>query len=548
MAQSLTELTVSPASCVGGAKVKLGVRLDKPAPAGGATVMVTSSVVATFASVTLIVPAGKSTVSTYVTSSPVASNIKVSLKAAIGASSKTGSVTVLAPSVSTLKLAALSVEPGKTVTGTATLNAVAPAVGLSVRLSSDSAYASVPSKVVVPSGSRSATFTVTAKSPPSNTTVGITTGTTNGSTTAELTVLSFALSHSSPWAKFHGNAASTGLSASRTARGNVRWTLPRFMPVQSNLVIGPDGVLYYAAATPPVYETIYATNPDGSTRWTYYVAHEIQSSPALADDGTLYFGVADGSLLALNSSNGTKKWSLKLTYALYYSSPTIGPDGTIYIGSPDKNLYAVNPNGTKKWSFAAKGTAESAPALAPDGTIYFGTEDGWLHALTPAGKQKWTIDIGCNGISSPIVGPDGVVYIGSEDAYLFAINPDGSKKWLFQVGMQIIDTPGLGPDGSLYVVSVDNYLYAVSPNGKFRWMFLLGADYSSPAIAADGTIIVGSNPLFVTDPGRVWAFRPDGSIAWTVPLIYDNFCTSPAIGADGTVYISTSYGILYAIN
>ena len=63
---------------------------------------------------------------------------------------------------------------------------------------------------------------------------------------------------------------------------------------------------------------------------------------------------------------------------------------------------------------------------------------------------------------------------------------------------------------------------------------------SSPAIGSDGTIYVGS------DDGNLYAINPDGTLKWnykTVGLIR----SSPAIGSDGTVYVG-SWDRLYAIN
>ncbi len=78
----------------------------------------------------------------------------------------------------------------------------------------------------------------------------------------------------------------------------------------------------------------------------------------------------------------------------------------------------------------------------------------------------------------------------------------------------------------------------------FKWRFYLG-EYccSSPAIGADGTIYAGGNGLY--------AINPDGSHKWTYPTEYCEY-NAPAIDAHGTIYIvSTEHwgvGSLYSIN
>jgi len=65
--------------------------------------------------------------------------------------------------------------------------------------------------------------------------------------------------------------------------------------------------------------------------------------------------------------------------------------------------------------------------------------------------------------------------------------------------------------------------------------------WSSPAIGADGTIYVGS------DDYNLYAINPDGSQKWSfttgAPIR-----SSPAIGTDGTIYVGSDDQKLYAIN
>jgi outer membrane protein assembly factor BamB len=70
-----------------------------------------------------------------------------------------------------------------------------------------------------------------------------------------------------------------------------------------------------------------------------------------------------------------------------------------------------------------------------------------------------------------------------------------------------------------------------------------GAVYSSPALGADGTVYVGSND------GKLHAVHPDGTPKWTYPGLSGNyiFASSPAVGPDGTIYIGCYDSNLYAI-
>jgi outer membrane protein assembly factor BamB len=78
--------------------------------------------------------------------------------------------------------------------------------------------------------------------------------------------------------------------------------------------------------------------------------------------------------------------------------------------------------------------------------------------------------------------------------------------------------------------------------GTQKWVFAhIGVDVTSPAVGADGTIYIGSHNR------HLYALNPDGKEKWEFSTrgIVD---TSPAIGANGTVYIGDEEGRIYAIN
>ena len=88
-----------------------------------------------------------------------------------------------------------------------------------------------------------------------------------------------------------------------------------------------------------------------------------------------------------------------------------------------------------------------------------------------------------------------------------------------------------------------NGAYGVEP-GTFKWSFLLSTalNLGSVAVDDDGTIYVG------TRNGRLYALNPDGSEKWSYDT-GDEFVNVPAIGNDGTVYLCTRYfHDLYAFN
>src|SRR5471030_548532 len=78
-------------------------------------------------------------------------------------------------------------------------------------------------------------------------------------------------------------------------------------------------------------------------------------------------------------------------------------------------------------------------------------------------------------------------------------------------------------------------------NGKLRWSFpTLGYIDSSPAVGADKTIYVGSSD------GNLYAINPDGTQKWAFPT-QSAIESSPLIGPDGTIYVGSDDFNVYAI-
>ncbi len=68
-----------------------------------------------------------------------------------------------------------------------------------------------------------------------------------------------------------------------------------------------------------------------------------------------------------------------------------------------------------------------------------------------------------------------------------------------------------------------------------------GAVYSSPAVGSDGTVYVTSSD------GHLYAIRPTGTIKWRTDLGYDLLVSSPAIASNGIMYVG-SWDFLYSID
>jgi hypothetical protein len=174
---TLTSMTVSPASVVGGTPATGTVTLGAPAPPTGVAVNLGSNQPLT-ASVppSVTIPGGATSATFEVRTFPSFTNT-VQLSAALDNTFQFTAITVN-PSPPSASLSAVSVSPasvtgGNSSTGTLTLSAAAPNGGATVSLSDNSSAVTTPGTVTVPAGSTSVDFAVTTSSVTASTSASV---------------------------------------------------------------------------------------------------------------------------------------------------------------------------------------------------------------------------------------------------------------------------------------------------------------------------------------------------------------------------------------
>ena len=147
--------------------------------------------------------------------------------------------------------------------------------------------------------------------------------------------------------------------------------------------------------------------------------------------------------------------------------------------------------------------------------------------------------------TSPALSPDGTtVYVQANDGCLYAIDAgNGHQNWVFTVRYTetVWSAPTVAPDGTIYYTNT-NVFYAIDPSGIMRWNFtMIATSDSTPAIGADGTVYVGAYG------GKLYAFSPSGVLKWTFTAQLGNGFNSPVVDAAGVIYYADALS-LYAIS
>jgi len=366
----------------------------------------------------------------------------------------------------------------------------------------------------------------------------------------------------------------------------------------------PWGAIVTKPAVDPSSGTIYvgsrddnlwAINPDGTEKDRFDSGGDIFASPTVGSDGTVYGGTdapGGGELFALDPADNWTNYTQAASYKWWVTTssnvrtqPVLDSSGNVYASTwiNSDSFYGVDSGGSALtgWPSLKPSAAALNPYHQSDATpavdeandaIYFASmytpNHAYLHALHLDGTPKsWSpIQLAGPGFSSPTVNlidgdPDrGTIYIGNDggggEGFLYAFNPDGSQKWRTTISWtNPRSKPAIGPDGTIYIGNDDDNLYAVSPDGTEKWHYTTGDNVrGEPLVGSDGAIYFGSQDTFlyaVDTEGRLLGKYDIGATISVTPDEHDNwadwvYAASPGQGPDGTVYMGTTAGDVYA--
>jgi len=277
---------------------------------------------------------------------------------------------------------------------------------------------------------------------------------------------------------------------------------------------------------------------EGEVAWSFSFEPEEDDSAdftinsfAIGSDNTAYIACDFGALIARRPSGTIWKFALP-ELDPFTAAPLVADDGTILIGCTNEFIYALNADGSVKWQDSVGGAVNATGALGADGTAYFQTTDSMVIALDSDGTTRWTFPSG-GGNSSPVVGTDSTVYVVNQDGMVYALNPaDGMSKWSNTLLAVASQSPAIDPSRNrLYAVSDDGKLQTLDlTTGLAGWSYSAGEEASGPVVGPDGSV-------FVCGGGMLTKLSPDGERLWAFAPPLSGVVSTPAITADGYVYV-----------
>jgi len=387
------------------------------------------------------------------------------------------------------------------------------------------------------------------------------------------------------WPKFRRDVANSGQTTVdvSTNPGQTRWVFPpagALGSLSASPIIGTDGT------NDLVY--LIARGSDGSAQLRLYgidrngnstaqpldpeLTTTLTSTPLLSENGRIVAAFADGAVREYDMSG--EQISNRGVGGFISGSPNIDREGTIYVASVTGTFGSVCANGGARFIITVGGTQSSVgiaqganPDDVGDDTFILASGDSRVRAVNFRAEQQWVFVASAPIQASVVVDEaNDRVYVADTAGRVFAVRlSDGQPctDFRFDAGAPISASPALG-SATLYVAAEDGSVYALNlagltddtcetgtpSNDVARWTFQAEAKIrSSPAVATGGdmpVVVFGDDDGVVhaladadTRANELWSYRlDDGSAAGR---------SSPAIGSDGTVYIGSEGGHLYAI-
>lgn len=320
-------------------------------------------------------------------------------------------------------------------------------------------------------------------------------------------------------------------------------------------------------------------------------------------DNTVYLSSNDGQLYALDMTSGAQKWAYPRP-GQGFTAPALAADGTVYVGGT-RVVALDGATGTEKWASAPGEITVTSPTIGLDGTVFVITKSGKLQAITgtaPLAVTAWPKDhgdmansgrapAGLNTPPSVVRQPMGGLIEPGPDAAVSVIArgaPPTGYQWYFQGQplpqgrSAVLPLPGLDATqaGDYYVTVSNAWGAATSATARVEPGYALSAGTSGPGTVTrqpEADLYPAGTPvslLAAPEPGRrflgwsgdasgtdnpilVTLDRPRRLLAQFEVLPGEKrwvFATgaavgfSPALGPDGTVFIGSDDGTLYALD
>ncbi|MFT6396744.1 MAG: outer membrane protein assembly factor BamB [Bradymonadia bacterium] len=412
------------------------------------------------------------------------------------------------------------------------------------------------------------------------------------------------------WTMYLGNQERTGTRLARgIAEPVIRWSVSVGIQGYANTpLVGGDYI--FASSQGSLHnesdpdDGFYALDPqDGSQAWFYATNEDVNGASLTAD--FVVGGTDDGTLYAIERSTGDKAWEIELSSPLRHG-PLVDGDilrvqlerGFVEIDARDGRTVqrsAGEPDGYDvRGALAQSGDNVYRASRACSLEAYEDGNNAWSRTTCTPSSEEWRraatyAPPTVIGGALVVLSPEEMDYDVASTSLAVIVREDGSELWMAEPESRQPTDPFASQSYEQGFMAAGAWLM----NGvifvpRVGAADLLGYDLASGEVrlrvdmpdcrSRQFASIVGvpSRGYFPRHDGRLYAFIPaTGEIAWALSLQYaasaaivqndslswnanNGYChadpwdgsalfATPAIGEDGTLYVGSGEGTLYAI-
>ena len=214
---------------------------------------------------------------------------------------------------------------------------------------------------------------------------------------------------------------------------------PMLADYMTDPVIDAAGIyLAWKDQTGTGYVAAFTADPqDGPPTWQVTLPAAVTADLVLG--GSTLFVPAGGTILALNTADGSKAWSRQLSGSPVQSRPVLA-GSTLYVGSTDGVLYALDAaTGTEQWQVDTRSPI-STDLANEDGVLYFATAGD-----DAAGPAFWAVDTNSQGndvLSYPVPGAGAISFdqggLANGVAYFYGALDTSGVNLVYAVNMSAV--------------------------------------------------------------------------------------------------------------
>ncbi|HEU4407654.1 MAG TPA: PQQ-binding-like beta-propeller repeat protein [Polyangiaceae bacterium] len=215
------------------------------------------------------------------------------------------------------------------------------------------------------------------------------------------------------------------------------------------------------------------------------------------------------------------------------AAPVLAGDRVV-VASLSGRLAALGPEGRPAWVTELKERLYGSPLVLGE-LVLVGVDGGALVALDAAsGALRWKLSTEQDADTAPAPLGEGAVFAAGPQ--LIAVRRDGTVRWRYKAKKKIFASPAVADDGTIVIGDQAHQVTALSAEGRVRWAFDAGADVDAAPVIGEGGVVYAG-----TDGAEIVALElATGALKWR--RVAGGKVRGPlGLGRDGTVFAGT-YG------